>query len=57
MSRLTQLRAWWHRWREEFYEDNPISWLAGWEALLGFSHCHVYEAATPAGAGNRAEAG
>jgi hypothetical protein len=29
MSRLTQLRAWWHRWREEFYEDNPISWLAG----------------------------
>ena len=28
MSRLTQLRAWWHRWREEFYEDNPISWLA-----------------------------
>jgi hypothetical protein len=27
MSRLTQLRAWWHRWREEFYEDNPISWL------------------------------
>ncbi len=29
MSRLTQLRAWWHRWREEFYEDNPISWLVG----------------------------
>ena len=28
MSKLARLRAWWHRWREEFYEDNPISWLA-----------------------------